>query len=129
MRGSGGIRTFASSSNRAPFYTDATIDTSLLAANASKTVTPAYTDTDTTPVIAQSVLIINSSAQPATVKLKIARSDDAKAIDIMTNAVTIVAGESFEIKARILSITEKNTGSAAQSSPGVRYLFDMESTK
>lgn len=144
-----GAPVFSVSSNRAPHYTDAAIDGTLLAAAASKTVLVKQVDlldgslqavvdpaaqntavpdlsTPPTPSIASEVQITNSSGQSAQVTLVVARDRQGKVVEVMKNPLTILNGETFSIYARVVRVIEKNTGASAQTAQGVRYLFTLE---
>ena len=124
---------FPVTSNRAPFYSDATIDGTLLATTLTKNISPV--DAQGNPAICSKVTIINSSGKNASVTLLIAKDGQVITTDgiqppqleTTVNAIVILSTDSpITIEGRIYQIIEKNIDSGTQTGRGMRYLFTLE---
>lgn len=116
-------------SNRAPCYSDAVVDSTLLAAAGKKTVTPAYVGAVPTVGIASGVAIWNSSGQAVTIAFQAARNPDGSLVEGATSPLYLANGDTLPFfTAPIMAIIETNVGVGTQTGRGVRYFFEMEST-
>lgn len=117
-------------SNRAPFYSDATVagDTGLLASNATKTVN--VVDFAGNQAIGQNITIVNESSQDATVYIYTCINDDPEmtsSLEKPINPYVIPSGEAASgIFVRGVKFLETNVGSGSQTGRGLRYYVELE---
>ena len=121
-------------SNRAIFYSDATVDAAfitgthgLLAAGASKTVP--VLDFAGQQALANRVTIVNESSQDVTIAIGVCVNDDPEMssnIEQPLLPLTIPSGEGNTFYVSAAQFIEKNIGSGAQTGYGVRYYVELE---
>lgn len=135
------------SSNRSPWYSDATTDgTGVLGVNGVKTIQ--IKDAAGNPAVASEIIMINGSNSLATVQIvtAVSRAEveaqqtyesgggvlpvaHVGAVDTQAQGIRVAPGESYTLKVRATRIIESNTGGAAQTGSGMRYIAVLEPSR
>lgn len=79
------------------------------------------------PEIATRVTITNRSGQPAEITLIVAKNEDGSLAETPDAPIYLANGDRFELDLRVVEVIEKNVGNAIQVTPGVCYIFHLES--
>ena len=131
-RGSNNLSVWVESSNRAPFYSDGVVDSTLLTAGSHKPITPKGTAGN--PAIASSVVIVNASGYACTVSILAvlgfsgvdSNGNPNPVTDTPTSPIYLASGDTQTVNVRCSSVVETNVGGSTQTGRGVRYTFTLE---